>query len=158
MLYVFIYMCKLKIKQMSLYNKIETDLQTQRTNQWLPEGEGMARGKMAVVQSLSHVQLFVTPKTVACQAPLSMEFSRQEYWSGFPSPEYPPRHKLLCIKYISTYSVQHMEIHSLFYNKFKCNIIYKSIISSTFSFVLFISEHCFPRMLKYFYQGKKILI
>ena len=27
-------------------------------------------------------QLFVTPWTVACQAPLSMEFSRQEYWSG----------------------------------------------------------------------------
>ena len=30
----------------------------------------------------SHVQLFVTPWTVACQASLSMEFSRQEYWSG----------------------------------------------------------------------------
>ena len=27
-----------------------------------------------------------TPWTVACQAPLSMEFSRQEYWSGFPFP------------------------------------------------------------------------
>ena len=35
-------------------------------------------------QSLSHVQLFATPWTVACQAPLSVEFSRQEYWSGFP--------------------------------------------------------------------------
>ena len=28
----------------------------------------------------------VTPWTVACQAPLSMEFSRQEYWSGLPFP------------------------------------------------------------------------
>ena len=28
----------------------------------------------------------VTPSTVACQAPLSMEFSRQEYWSGLPFP------------------------------------------------------------------------
>ena len=39
-------------------------------------------------QSPSHVQLFTTPWTVAHQAPLSMEFSRQEYWSGlsFPSP------------------------------------------------------------------------
>ena len=39
-------------------------------------------------QSLSHVQLFVIPWTEAHQAPLSMEFSRQEYWSGllFPSP------------------------------------------------------------------------
>ena len=33
---------------------------------------------------LSHVQLFVTPWTVALQAPLSLEFSRQEYWSGLP--------------------------------------------------------------------------
>ena len=31
---------------------------------------------------LSRVRLFVAPQTVACQAPLSMEFSRQEYWSG----------------------------------------------------------------------------
>ena len=35
---------------------------------------------------LSHVRLFATPWTVACQAPLSMGFSRQEYWSGFPFP------------------------------------------------------------------------
>ena len=35
---------------------------------------------------LSRVQLFVTPWTVAHQAPLSMEFSRQEYWSGLPFP------------------------------------------------------------------------
>ena len=33
---------------------------------------------------LSHICLFVTPWTVAHQAPLSLEFSRQEYWSGFP--------------------------------------------------------------------------
>ena len=35
---------------------------------------------------VSHVQLFVTPWTVAHWAPLSMEFSRQEYWSGLPFP------------------------------------------------------------------------
>ena len=34
------------------------------------------------------VQLFVTPWTVPCQAPLSMEFSRQEHWRGLPVP--PP--------------------------------------------------------------------
>ena len=33
---------------------------------------------------LSHVQLFITPTTVAHQAPLSMGFFRQEYWSGLP--------------------------------------------------------------------------
>ena len=39
-------------------------------------------------QSPSHVQLFATPWTVAHQAPLSVEFFRQEYWSGLPLP--PP--------------------------------------------------------------------
>ena len=39
-------------------------------------------------QSLSRVWLFVTPWTVARQAPLSMRFPRQEYWSGLPFP--PP--------------------------------------------------------------------
>ena len=38
------------------------------------------------IQSLSHVQLFVTPWTVARQAPLSMGFSRQGYWSQLPFP------------------------------------------------------------------------
>ena len=38
------------------------------------------------VKSFSRVRLFVTPWTVAYQAPQSMEFSRQEYWSGLPFP------------------------------------------------------------------------
>ena len=38
------------------------------------------------VKSLSCVQLFVTPWTVAYQAPPSIGFSRQEYWSGLPFP------------------------------------------------------------------------
>ena len=50
----------------------------------------MKRGiyEFAVVQLLSQVRLFVTPWTVTLKAPLSTEFSRQEYWSGFqfPSP------------------------------------------------------------------------
>ena len=40
----------------------------------------------AVLSCFSCIPLFVTPLTVACQAPLSMEFSRQEYWSGLPCP------------------------------------------------------------------------
>ena len=45
-----------------------------------------------VCYPLSRVRLFVTPRTVAHQASLSMEYSRQEYWSGlpFPSPEELP--------------------------------------------------------------------
>ena len=41
-----------------------------------------------VLSSFSYVQLFVTLQTIACQAPLSMEFSRQENWSGLLCP--PP--------------------------------------------------------------------
>ena len=48
-------------------------------------GDGME----VKVKSFSCVRLFATPWTVAHQAPPSMGFSRQEYWSGlpFPSPE-----------------------------------------------------------------------
>ena len=38
------------------------------------------------VRALSPVRLFVTPRTTTLQAPLSRGFSRQEYWSGLPSP------------------------------------------------------------------------
>ena len=38
------------------------------------------------VKSLSRVRLFATPWTAAHQAPLSMGFSRQEYWNGVPLP------------------------------------------------------------------------
>ena len=43
---------------------------------------------VCVLSLFNCVQLFVTPWTVAQQAPLSMGFSRQEYWSGWPFP--PP--------------------------------------------------------------------
>ena len=55
------------------------------------------------VESLSRVRLSATPWTVACQASLSMEFSRQEYWSGqpfsspgdLPNPGMEPRSLIL---------------------------------------------------------------
>ena len=50
----------------------------------------------AKVKSLSHVRLFETPWTAAYQAPSSMGFSRQEYWSGVPSPS--PRLEVLVKK------------------------------------------------------------
>ena len=46
----------------------------------------LAQSLYARVQLLSHVRLFAAPWTVAHQVPLSMEFSRQEYWNGFPFP------------------------------------------------------------------------
>ena len=46
----------------------------------------LSEGRKLKVKSLSCVQLFATPWTVAYQGPQSMEFSRQEYWSGLPFP------------------------------------------------------------------------
>ena len=46
----------------------------------------IAMGHALVSGMLSRVQLFATPWMVALQAPLSMDFSRWEYWSGFPVP------------------------------------------------------------------------
>ena len=41
---------------------------------------------VAVLIRFSHIQPFATLWTIACLAPLSMGFSRQEYWSGSPCP------------------------------------------------------------------------
>ena len=41
---------------------------------------------MCMLSHFSRVHLFATPWTVACQAPLSMGFSRQEPWNGLPCP------------------------------------------------------------------------
>ena len=45
-----------------------------------------SKKKKKDVKSLSHVRLCAAPWTIAYQAPPSMEFSRQEYWSGLPFP------------------------------------------------------------------------
>ena len=45
--------------------------------------------RVCVLSRFSYVRLFATLWTLVCQAPLSMGFSRQEYWSGLPFP--PPR-------------------------------------------------------------------
>ena len=47
------------------------------------------------MKSLSHVRLFETPCTAAHQAPLSMGFPRQEYWSGIPLPSLKNRAQML---------------------------------------------------------------
>ena len=47
---------------------------------------GSMKSEKVKVKLLSHVRLFVTPWTVAHQAPPTMGFSRQEYWSGLPFP------------------------------------------------------------------------
>ena len=58
---------------------------------WIGRVNIVKIGILPKVKSLSRVQLFVTPWTAAYQAPPSMGFSRQEYWSGVPlSPPNSP--------------------------------------------------------------------
>ena len=55
-----------------------------RTLEWVAISFSSAWKWKVKVKSLSHVRLLVTPWTAAYQAPPSMGFSRQEYWSGVP--------------------------------------------------------------------------
>ena len=57
-----------------------------RTLEWVAISFSSACKWKVKVKSLSHVWLFATPWTAAFQAPPSMGFSRQEYWSGLPLP------------------------------------------------------------------------
>ena len=52
----------------------------------MAESEEELKSLLMKVKLLSRVQLLVTPWTVAYQTPLSMGFSRQEYWCGLPLP------------------------------------------------------------------------
>ena len=60
-----------------------------RTLEWVAISFSNAGKWKVKVKSLSRVWLFATPWTAAYQAPPSMGFSRQEYWSGVPLPSPP---------------------------------------------------------------------
>ena len=64
-----------------------------RTLEWVAISFSNAWKWKVKVKTLSHIQLLATPWTAAYQAPLSIGFSRQEYWSGvpFPSPTFDTR-------------------------------------------------------------------
>ena len=70
-----------------------------RTLEWVAISSSNAWKWKVKVKSLSRVQLLATPWTAAYQAPPSMEFSRQEYWSGLPLPS--PTEPLGKTNYIS---------------------------------------------------------
>ena len=64
-----------------------------RTLEWVAISFSNAWKWKVKVKSLSHVRLLATPWIAAHQAPPSMGFSRQEYWSGVPLPSTPPQFK-----------------------------------------------------------------
>ena len=67
------------------------------------------------VKSLSRVRLLATPWTAAHQAPPSLGFSRQEYWSGVPLPS--PNYKVAMTKYVTIHKAVNIE-----FAQCKCNL------------------------------------
>ena len=70
-----------------------------RTLEWVAISFSNAWKSKVKVKSLSHIQLLATPRTASHQAPPSMGFSRQEYWSGVPLTSCS-MHLFLCILFI----------------------------------------------------------
>ena len=82
-----------------------------RTLEWVAVSFSNARKWKVKVKSLSRVRLLATPWTAAYQAPPSMGFSRQEYWSGVPLPS----------PYVSLWPYKSLYmIVSMFIPKFTC--------------------------------------
>ena len=65
-----------------------------RTLEWVAISFSNAWKRKVKVKSLSHIWLLATPWTAAYQAPPSMGFSRQEYWSGVPLPSLTTKNKI----------------------------------------------------------------
>ena len=107
------------------------------------------------VQSLSRVWLFATPWTVAYQTPWSMEFSRQEYWSGWPSPspgDLPePRDQIQvsCIagKFFTIWATIYLQNNKKSFHLFRSSLIFSSQRFDT-HFVIFVPQCCFLLFLK----------
>ena len=84
-----------------------------RTLEWVAISFSNAWKWKVKVKSLSHVWLLATPWTAAYQAPPSMGFSRQEYWSGVPLPS--PSHLILVSNFLSQSLLMYYQIRSFFY-------------------------------------------
>ena len=107
---------KLKTLESPLDSKETKPVNLKRNQSWIFIGYVMERANSlkktlmlgSEVKSLSRVWLFVTPWTVAYQAPLSMRFSRQEYWSGVPLPS--PQASLSIINSQSLHKLMPIEL------------------------------------------------
>ena len=82
-----------------------------RTVEWVAISFSSAWKGKEKVKSLSRVQPFATPRIAAYQAPPSMGFSRQEYWSGVPSPSPCIYH--MCLQILCSFMSQFFTRYSL---------------------------------------------
>ena len=83
-----------------------------RTLEWVAIAFSIVWKWKVKVKSLSRIRLVATPWTAAYQAPPSMGFSRQEYWSGLPLPSLPVSNKLPQIQQLETTHVYYL--HSFY--------------------------------------------
>ena len=106
-----------------LYSSAILDLRVSNIH-WLKENKGFLfkqpycfvinKRFACMLSPFSHVQLFTTLWTLACQAPLSMIFSSQKYWSGLPCP--PPEDQFVRIpSWKVNFSLCGNTIHELCY-------------------------------------------
>ena len=90
------------------------------------------------VKSLSRVWLFATPWTSVYQAPPSMGFSRQEYWSGVPLPSLPIQHRFSLIQNRLGWEqplAQMFPLFSLRFSRFYCASKFTVVFNSYPSFI-----------------------
>ena len=90
-----------------------------RTPEWVAISLSNAWKLKMKVKSLSRVQLSATPWTAAHQAPPSMGFSRQEYWSGMPLPS---------LLHVYTHIYIHTQLSKVYYAKFEFTAISVTLI------------------------------
>ena len=111
--------CILKTVSLLLkFKRKETD--NIQINKWAYKTLQVVVKALCMLSSSSHVWFFATPWTVACQAPLSMEFSRQEYWSGLPFPTpgiFPNKGSKLCLLHLHWWWVLYL---CAIGNSYKC--------------------------------------
>ena len=104
-----------------------------RTLEWVAISFSNAWKWKVKVKSLSRVQLLATPWTATYQAPPSMGFSRQEYWSGVPLPS-----PINMINMVHIYILKHIYINLIINMSYfimlslllKCNIQHMENIKS----------------------------
>ena len=110
-----------------------------RTLEWVAISFSNAWKWKAKVKSLSHVRPSATPWAAAHQAPPSMELSRQEDWSGVPSPHYPSLISCCPLFPIGVYGILIIVILNSQSDKSKISAKSKSDFAACFA-----SLDCFP--------------
>ena len=116
-----------------------------RILEWVAISFSSAWNWKVKVKSLSHVQLLATPWTAAHQAPLSMGFSRQEYWTGVSLPSLPFPATYLCKTRFSSFTSTKTTLSNKLKAEADMNIplsaikpeIYKNIKQLTLSSIIY---------------------